>query len=206
MGQTSSKQARTSRLRFTSFISVIVAAAVGLSAGSSVAGTPLGGTTPAVATVKVIHVDDGDTLIALTADRQKLKVRLANIDAPESSHGRCRPGQPHSDQAGRRLQHLVKGQLVQLHCMDTDRYGRSVCEVIIGNTTASRILVQEGFAWANRGGSGYVRDREVFALEAQARAAQAGLWKDKDPTPPWVWRRTEWMQPQQGCGGKRDDA
>ena len=57
---------------------------------------PITASGAAVSDVKVIHVDDGDTLVVLTPDRQKLKVRLANIDAPESSHGRCRPGQGRS--------------------------------------------------------------------------------------------------------------
>ncbi|MEJ8837801.1 thermonuclease family protein [Ramlibacter sp. AN1133] len=181
----------------------VSAAAFGLAqartAGTRAAATP---TQPVLA--KVVYVDDGDTLVALLPDHQQLKVRLANIDAPETGHGHCRPGQPHSDQSGRRLAELVKGRQVELRCMDTDRYGRSVCDVVMGSTTANRILVQEGLAWANRGGNGYVRDRAVYELEDRARAAHVGLWQDRSPTPPWVWRHTEWLAPQPGCVRKGD--
>lgn len=148
----------------------------------------------------VVHVDDGDTIVVLTDRREQVRIRLANIDAPEVGHGRCRPGQPHGAQAGRRLAALVKGKRVQLRCSDVDQYGRAVCDVVLAHTTANRLLVAEGFAWANRGGRGYVRDPEVYALEARARAQAVGLWKARKPTAPWIWRRTEWMQPAQGCG------
>ena len=42
---------------------------------------------------KVIHVEDGDTLTILQSDYSKVSVRLSDIDAPETSHGRGRPGQ-----------------------------------------------------------------------------------------------------------------
>lgn len=180
---------------FSAFAAILMAATVSAAPARPSPAAPVQGL--------VVHVDDGDTIVVLTDQREKLKVRLANIDAPEVGHGRCRPGQPHGRRAGLRLAQLVKRQHVQLRCSDTDQYGRTVCEVVLGHTTANRVMVAEGFAWANRGGRGYVRDPEVYALEAHARRRAAGLWKDREQTAPWIWRRTEWMQPARGCGRGR---
>ncbi len=42
---------------------------------------------PGQITGKVIHVDDGDTLIMLDDQGFKRVIRLSDIDAPETSHG-----------------------------------------------------------------------------------------------------------------------
>lgn len=49
-----------------------------------------------VATVE--RVSDGDTLIAITDNGTKLRIRLIGIDAPEISHGE-KPGQPFGEEA-----------------------------------------------------------------------------------------------------------
>jgi endonuclease YncB( thermonuclease family) len=148
---------------------------------------------------KIIHVDDGDTVVALTPSRERIKVRLASIDAPETGHGNCRPGQPYSSQSKQRLSSLVSGKALTMRCYEPDFYGRAVCDLPVNGTTASRILVAEGLAWANRGGQGYIRDAGITTDESTARAAKLGLWRESSATPPWVWRKTEWMTAQPGC-------
>ncbi|HUH41299.1 MAG TPA: thermonuclease family protein, partial [Castellaniella sp.] len=44
-------------------------------------------------TGRVVDVSDGDTLGLLVGSVRK-RIRLASIDAPETSHGKNRPGQP----------------------------------------------------------------------------------------------------------------
>lgn len=187
-------------MRKTVIVALSALSLSGLAFGGSGLKLPEPLTPPVVA--KIVHVDDGDTVVALTPDKQQVKVRLANIDAPETGHGACRPGQPFGRNAGDRLAELVKGKEVGLRCTGHDRYGRAICDVVLGDTTANRILVQEGYAWANRARREYVRDREVYALEAQARAAKVGLWSATEPTPPWQWRHTGWDASAPGCQAK----
>lgn len=142
--------------------------------------------------VKIIHVSDGDSVIALDQSNQRIKVRLANIDAPETSHGRCRPGQPWSAQSKAFLGQAIKGRQVALSCSTIDRYGRSVCDILIDGTTASRMLASAGLAWANRSNASYLRDPAVAAYERDAQRARKGLWADSRAIPPWEWRKTEW--------------
>ena len=59
---------------------------------------------------KVVYVDDGDTLTILEADYSRASVRLSDIDAPETSHGRGRPGQPYSQASKQSLTALAAGK------------------------------------------------------------------------------------------------
>ena len=151
-------------------------------------------------TARVIHVDDGDTVVALKSDMSKVKVRLANIDAPEVSHGNCRPGQPWSGQATQALKDLVLGQSIRFTCSTLDRYGRSVCDLNLSKspaTTANRELTKMGLVWANRANPSYLRDPAVAAAEREAQARHLGLWSVAGAIAPWEWRQNAWKQP--GC-------
>ncbi len=50
--------------------------------------------TPRTLVAKVERVSDGDTVIAITSNQTKLRLRLPGIDAPEVPHG-DKPGQPY---------------------------------------------------------------------------------------------------------------
>lgn len=66
---------------------------------------------------KVVGIADGDTLTLLTADKRQIKVRLAEIDAPES-------GQPYGRHAKQVLSDLAFGRQARVRVVDRDRYGR----------------------------------------------------------------------------------
>lgn len=149
-------------------------------------------------TALVVHVDDGDTLVALRADGQKTKVRLANIDAPEKEHGRCKPGQPFSEKSSLALKQLVQGKTVSFACTTLDRFDRHICDVQTGSTTANRELVRQGLAWANRSQPSYLRDQEVVEAEMQAKSSNRGIWSDPRSVEPWIWRREAWNKTCQG--------
>lgn len=147
---------------------------------------------------KVIYVNDGDTLVLLVSGNQQLHVRMASIDAPETSHTNKeigRIGQPYSENSTRYLASIVKGKEVAAHCFELDRYGRSVCEMFVGGVSVNRLMVERGWAWANTAARGrYLRDKGLPALEASARAARVGLWVGNHPVQPWEWRDVCWKQ------------
>ncbi len=68
---------------------------------------------------RVIGLADGDTFSCLTAHKDQVRVRLAEIDAPELK-------QPYGNRARQALSGLVFGKDVTLHIQDLDRYGRTV--------------------------------------------------------------------------------
>jgi endonuclease YncB( thermonuclease family) len=135
-----------------------------------------------------VGVVDGDTLRILTAEKQLLRVRVAWIDAPESS-------QAFGQRAKQAMSSLVFGKDVELRFYTVDRYGRLVCMVFVDGQDAGLELIKEGFAWAY---AKYLPEASVAirqsyaAAEATARARAIGLWADNDePVPPWEFRKRE---------------
>lgn len=167
----------------------------------------LTGAAPNRSDVRVVAVTDGDSLWVLTPGGTREEVRLAEVDCPER-------GQPYSDAARRELAGLVSGKYVRLERLETDKYGRTVAHVWVGELNVTAELIRRGAGWAYRQ---YLRDQSLLALEKQARAAKRGLWglPKSDQVPPWKWRhggdsrsRTRAPPQKQGltsdftCGGK----
>ena len=83
-------------------------------------------------TGRVIAVSDGDLLTLLTADERQIKIRLAENDAPED-------GQPFGNKAQQQLSKLVHGHVVTVSVQTTDRYGRKVGCLVIGDLNGCAI-------------------------------------------------------------------
>lgn len=173
----------------------------------AVAGTSQAQTTQSrgfMLTGKVIQVDDGDTYALLLDDKSKIKVRMASIDAPESSHSAQesgKPGQPYSQNSRRRLMELIQLRQVEARCFESDKYGRAVCDTFVGGEAVNHTMVSEGWAWANRSGnSRYLRDKSLVGLEAGAKSSGLGLWREPNPIAPWVWRKQCWKE--RSCEGQ----
>ena len=130
-------------------------------------------------TGKVVQVSDGDTLQVLRDGRAE-KVRLAGIDCPELN-------QPFGQAAKRFVLQVAAQQTVTVQIVTTDRYGRTVGEVVLPDgRSLNQELVRAGYAWWYRK---YSDDAVLEALEAEARLARRGLWAEVDPVRPWDWRR-----------------
>lgn len=130
---------------------------------------------------KVVGVHDGDTLTCLTAQNKQIKVRLAEIDTPETA-------QPYGNKAKTALSSLVFGKQVSLDAQTTDRYGRTVATVRTGTLTVNHEMVRQGAAWVYRQ---YNKDQSLLLVEAEAKSARRGLWSlpQADIVPPWEWRK-----------------
>lgn len=122
-------------------------------------------------------VADGDTL-TLRVDRQEVRVRLAGIDAPEH-------GQPFGQAARESLATLVAGRTVNVRAFGHDSYGRVLGNVYAAGVDVNAEQVRRGYAWVFRR---FSNDKKLLALEADARAARRGLWRDRAPVAPWIWR------------------
>jgi hypothetical protein len=76
----------------------------------------------------------------------------------------------------------VFGTEVRVVVRDTDRYGRTVGEVILQDgRNLNHKLVRAGLAWWYRQYA--ANDRALESLAREARAAKRGLWVEPAPTP-----------------------
>lgn len=133
----------------------------------------------------VVGVLDGDTLVLLDKNLEQHRIRLANVDAPEISHGAGKPGQPFGQDSKRSLSDLAYRQHAVADCPDQDRYGRQICDVKVDGKSVNAEQVSRGLAWVYRQ---YSKDPSLIKREDIARSEGNGLWAEKDPTPPWKWR------------------
>jgi len=129
-------------------------------------------------TGKVVGIADGDTITVLR-DKEQVKVRLAEIDAPEKA-------QPFGNRSKQALSALVFGNQVLVVDQGQDRYKRTIGRVYQGGFDVSAELVKQGMAWVYRK---YSKDKTLLLLEDEAKSQRLGLWLDVDPVPPWEWRR-----------------
>ncbi len=126
---------------------------------------------------QVIGIADGDTLTLLVGKRP-LKIRLANIDAPEKV-------QAFGERSRQSLSELCFGKNASYATQDIDRYGRTVAVVTCDGIEANRRQVERGMAWVY---TKYNKDVALPALQEAARSEQRGLWRDANPLPPWEFR------------------
>ena len=131
----------------------------------------------------VISIADGDTLTLLTADKERVKVRLAEIDTPEKK-------QPYGQRAKQELASLTFNQTARVRVIDTDRYGRVVGRVVVDDLDVNAELVRRGAAWVYRD---YLQRTDLLPLEAEARHLRKGLWAlpESERMPPWQWRKEQ---------------
>ena len=117
-------------------------------------------------TGKVISVADGDTLTILDETRTRHKIRLADIDAPES-------GQPYGNQAKQRLRALTGDKQARADCREKDKYQRNVCTVYVGDVDVNADLVTGGYAWVYER---YNNRDDLPLMQKAAKQQGRGLW------------------------------
>lgn len=153
---------------------------------------------------RVVAVSDGDTINVLDASNTQVVIRLANIDAPETSCHQYREAsadacietsQPFGKASKKSLSALVYGKNVRVVTVDgkhATSYGRLVGTVFVGNLDANQEQVRSGHAWHYTAYAKRQQTPEDFSAyadaERSARAARLGLWADKSPVPPWEFR------------------
>ena len=131
----------------------------------------------------VLSIGDGDTIRARQAGKD-LTVRLACIDPPETAQT------TYGQQARTYLQQrLPIGREISLNIKTTDRYGRSVAEVI-SDININLALVEDGQVFAYRQYLSGCNAKEYLDAEYRASRRRYGVWQvEGGITRPWDFRR-----------------
>jgi len=130
----------------------------------------------------VIKVIDGDTITVLSKGG-KVKVRLAEIDAPEKD-------QPYGLVAKNKLQEKILDKHITLQKKTIDRYGRLVAKVFLGKRDIIKEMIAEGHVWVYKK---YLDDYTLEDIQMSAHQNQIGIWSliNEEQVPPWEWRQSK---------------
>ena len=117
--------------------------------------------------VTLVSVGDGDTARVTSRQGKKVTIRLACIDAPETSQGTS------GKWSTQTLKRLIQGKSISLKPQVKDRYGRTVAEIYVGSRNINLEMVQVGAAYVYRQ---YLKqcDRDAY-LSAENAATKKGL-------------------------------
>jgi micrococcal nuclease len=130
---------------------------------------------------EVVLVQDGNTLTVKTERDKLLKVRLADIDAPEM-------GQSFGKAARRLATDLALGKIVRINYIFKDKYNRLIGEVFLPDgKLMNEEMIKAGLAWHYR--VKHPHSSFLEKLEYKAWEKHLGLWIQKAPLPPWKFRR-----------------
>jgi len=129
---------------------------------------------------RVVAVTDGDTIRVMHNGKAE-KIRLYGVDCPEM-------GQAYGKTAKQFASEMVFGKDVTVKTHGKDRYGRTIGDVLLPDgRSLNHELVAAGLAWWYRRYAPH--DAELERLEKEARDHNLGLWADRDPAPPWCYRK-----------------
>ena len=84
---------------------------------------------------------DGDTV-----DYRGERIRILNIDAPESFRSRCEAELKLALRTKERLAHLLRAGAVEIERQGEDRYRRTLARLSVRQGDVGQILVREGLA------------------------------------------------------------
>ena len=130
-------------------------------------------------TAKVVGISDGDTITVLLEGNTQKKLRLAEVDCPES-------GQPFGKNAKQFTSGQVFGKQISFIETDTDRYGRTIAKVYYNNGKyLSAEIIKAGLGWWYHY---FSKDKSLGDLQDFAQKNKLGLWQDENAISPWEYR------------------
>jgi endonuclease YncB( thermonuclease family) len=133
---------------------------------------------------KVVEVIDGNTLVLIDTDQDRITIKLSGVDCPELT-------QSLGDKAKIFTSTLTLNKNVTVELLGKDRWGNDLAKITtLENQDVSETLLQAGLAWyqkAHKGNSMY------FDLEAFSKLHKKGIWSESNAIAPWIHRRQQSM-------------
>ena len=126
----------------------------------------------------------------MQTDNEVYKIRLSGIDAPEKK-------QAFGNKSKQALADAVDGKTVSVEYNKLDKYQRVVGKILLNGKDINLRQIQLGLAWHYKKYEREqdVEDRAIYAdAEYLAQRDKLGIWTEKDPTPPWEFRKQQKAQ------------
>ena len=133
-------------------------------------------------TGKVITIVDGNTLEVFTTENETYKILLFGIDSPELN-------QEYGEEAKKFLEKLILNKSVNIEIQGKDRLGNRLGILTLNGEDIREKLLEAGLAWTAERNP--IAELEV--IKEKSREKGKGLWKEQEPTPPWIFRRQQTM-------------
>lgn len=133
---------------------------------------------------KVVKVTDGDTVHVLDQSKERHKIRLGGIDAPERK-------QAFGRKSTQNLADMIAGAMIEVKYDKRDRYGRIVGKLLKDGQDINLQQVKDGYAWHYKKyqNEQSTLDRTLYSsAETTARKKRIGLWS-VPAIAPWEYRR-----------------
>ncbi len=133
----------------------------------------------------LVSVEDGDTIRVTTSGGQKVTIRMACIDAPETAQAQS------GAEATNMLKWLLANHPLEIRPQTTNRYGHTVAEVYANGRNVNLEMVRIGTAYAYRH---YLRGCDANAYldaESQAERSRQGVWRWGNEMKPWDFRKQQ---------------
>lgn len=135
---------------------------------------------------QVLQVSDGDSLRLRDEYGRERRIRLAFVDAPETD-------QAHGQASAQTLRDKLVGKRVAVAVLERDQYKRDVGAVSLEGEDIGLWLLGRGMVWHYQSIARRQQDPAAFeryqTAESTARAQRQGLWQERQPQPPWAYRR-----------------
>jgi endonuclease YncB( thermonuclease family) len=111
-----------------------------------------------------------------------VRIRLYGIDCPEK-------GQPFTRKGKQFTSDMVFGKIVDVHRMNTDRYGRTVALVAVNKQLFNEGLIKAGYAWVYDFQCTEPICESWKSFQLRAKPSKKGISSEPDAIPPCEFRR-----------------
>lgn len=122
---------------------------------------------------KVVKITDGDTITVLNNENKEIKIRLAEIDAPESK-------QDYGQKSKQILSNKIYNQYVKVEKINIDRYGRTIAKIYLNDRYINEEMIKEGYAWHYKQ---FSKSDYLDKLQQEAKNNKIGLWNKQAVEP-----------------------
>ncbi len=157
--------------------------------------TAYGGTVVRSIDGVVVEVYEGDRIRIKTKEKKEIRIVFYGVDAPEMKIRDRRTGkivsqgQPFGELSKKRLKSKLLGKKVTAKILKAFPSQGYMATVYMGKRNINLEVIKEGYAWANRRILKKEHLPTFVTAEDMARLKVKGLWKGKNPEPPWKFRK-----------------